>query len=234
MTLVLLGLGLCWVYFRRRRKRIEPTAPAVPRADDAPQPEESLELISEPIEIPFEVALKSSELPTYPIIDDVVQAKQEEDAGQTQTSPVNDSSTEWLDPDPFELQVPQTQKRIVTRTSKGDGQTRETWVGEMAWPSSKEARALHQLRRGLSPQAVAIELKVDLKDVVYLAARKLYQCEGDLESTVFAFKDRTRWSKADLEILKRRRAEGQSVFEISLELGRTQLAVVWQLLERGA
>jgi hypothetical protein len=224
---------MCWLYFRRHKLRIKHLPPTTESPSHS-ETEVSDEAPSEPTGESIEIEVESPDisLPTSEYEEVLVET--EETPELSQLLPTREVSLEISEPDRFELQVPQTQNRIVTRTTKGDGRTRETWVGEMKWPPEKEARALHQLGRGLSPQVIAIELKVDLKDVVYLAARKIYKCEGDLESTVFAFKDRRRWSKSDLELLKRLRAEGQSVSAISLELGRTQLAVVWQLLERGA
>lgn len=120
---------------------------------------------------------------------------------------------------------------IITRTTRQDGKTTDTWVSEKVWTKAEltELVALH--RSGKSVQQIAIQLRVDARDVVYGLAREIFACDGDLEDLKIAPNDGKRWLPADHRKLLELSSSGLPIERIAFRMGRTQLAIVWRLLD---
>lgn len=121
--------------------------------------------------------------------------------------------------------------QIITRTTRQDGKTTDTWVQEKVWNKAELTELVTLHRSGKSVQQIAIHLRVDARDVVYGLAREIFDCEGDLEDLKMAPNDGKKWLPTDHKKLIELFASGVSIERIAFRMGRTQLAVVWRLLD---
>lgn len=119
--------------------------------------------------------------------------------------------------------------QIVTRTTKQDGLTQDTWIAERDWAGEELEKLTAAHRAGISSSKIAIQLGVDAKDVVYGIARHLYKCEGDLEDLYAAPNHGKKWLEQDDEKMQDLLDRGQPISEVAFRLGRTQLAIIWRL-----
>lgn len=133
-------------------------------------------------------------------------------------------------PEPSDIQKQPQGIEIITRTTKQDGQSLDTWTSEREW-SGDELRALLAAQEsGQTSSEMAVQLGVDRKDVVYAIARHVFKCEGNLEDLEAAPNHGKKWLNKDDETMKSLLVQGFGVSEVSFRLGRTQLAIIWRLL----
>lgn len=133
-------------------------------------------------------------------------------------------------PEPSDIQKQPQGIEIITRTTKQDGKSLDTWTAEREW-SGDELRALLAAQEsGQTSSEMAVQLGVDRKDVVYAIARHVFKCEGNLEDLEAAPNHGKKWLNKDDETMKSLLAQGFGVSEVSFRLGRTQLAIIWRLL----
>ena len=123
---------------------------------------------------------------------------------------------------------------IVTRTSnKGATKAIDIWEQEREWTSSETSSLMNLYGARLDVKTLAIRMNMDAKDIVYRIARVEFQCNGDLEDLSLAPNHGRSWLSGDREKLKTGIEQGKSIKEIGFALGRTQLAIVWQAIDRG-
>lgn len=120
---------------------------------------------------------------------------------------------------------------IITRTTRQDGKTTDTWVSEKVWNEAELTELVSLHRSGKSVQQIAIQLRVDARDVVYGLAREIFACDGDLEDIKSAPNDGKRWLPTDHRKLLELHLAGLPIQRIAFRMGRTQLAIVWRLLD---
>ena len=118
---------------------------------------------------------------------------------------------------------------IVTRTTRQDGHTQDTWIAERNWAGKELEQLLAAHRAGMTSSTIAIQLGVDAKDVVYGIARHVHNCVGDLEDLDAAPNHGKKWLEKDDAKMQDLLKTGHPISEVSFRLGRTQLAIVWRL-----
>ena len=160
-----------------------------------------------------------------------------------------DSKPPSKDPNPIDNGTPGLQKEatasavtneqivpptVVTRTSNtGATKAIDTWEQEREWTSSETSSLMNLYEARLDVKTLAIRMNMDAKDIVYRIARVEFQCRGDLEDLSLAPNHGRSWLSGDKEKLKTGIEQGKSIKEIGFALGRTQLAIVWQAIDRG-
>jgi uncharacterized coiled-coil protein SlyX len=123
---------------------------------------------------------------------------------------------------------------IVTRTSNtGATKAVDSWEQEREWTSAETSSLMKLFEARLDVKTLAMRMNMDAKDIVYRIARVAFQCEGDLEDLSLAPNHGRSWLSRDKEKLKTGIEQGKSIKEIGFALGRTQLAIVWQAIDRG-
>lgn len=120
--------------------------------------------------------------------------------------------------------------QIVTRTTKQDGKTLDSWSSEREWTQRELETLLDAYREGRNLSFIAVQLGADAKDVVYAVARHAFNCKGDLEDLTAAPNHGKKWLTEDAKRMKLLLEEGVEVSDVAFRLGRTQLAIIWRLL----
>lgn len=118
---------------------------------------------------------------------------------------------------------------IVTRTTRQDGKSLDTWISERNWSGADLMNLLLAHGKGLTSVEIAVKLDADLKDVVYGIARHVFNCEGDLEDLAAAPNHGKKWLTRDDETMKQLLEQGVGVSDVAFRLGRTPLAIIWRL-----
>ena len=118
---------------------------------------------------------------------------------------------------------------IVTRTTRQDGKSLDTWSSERNWSGADLKNLLLAHGEGITLIAIAVRLDADSKDVVYGIARHVFNCEGDLEDLAAAPNHGKKWLTRDDETMKQRLEQGVGLSELAFRLGRTPLAIIWRL-----
>ncbi len=135
--------------------------------------------------------------------------------------------------EPSTVQASTATPTIVTRTSKTTSGTLDTWTHEKPWLET-ELNDLNELfESGLGVSQIASRLRVDSKDVAYALARHRFGCRGNLEDLKSAPNDGRRWNAEDRRALEEALNSGKSIQDIAHNLGRTQIAIVWQATDLG-
>jgi len=119
--------------------------------------------------------------------------------------------------------------QIVTRTTRQDGKSLDTWISERNWSGADLGELVLAHEKGLSCSEIAFKLNADVKDVVYGIARHVFNCEGDLEDLEAAPNHGKKWLTRDDETMKHLLEQGVGVSEVAFRLGRTPLAIIWRL-----
>lgn len=123
---------------------------------------------------------------------------------------------------------------IVTRTSKKVlVPVVDNWQSERVWKIDEEELLERLYKRGLDVRNIALQMKLDAKDIVYRIARSKFGCVGDLENLQFAPNHGRTWLTQDIETLEAGLDKGKTVKQLAFSLGRTELAIVWQVIDRG-
>ena len=76
-------------------------------------------------------------------------------------------------------------------------------------------------------------LRVDQKDVVYKIAREVFGCRGEIDNVSKARNNGHSWQAEEQERFAALFEAGKSIYQIARALGRTQLAIVWRLIDQG-
>jgi hypothetical protein len=137
------------------------------------------------------------------------------------------------EPEPIPAAMPIDQPVIVTRTSRGASGAIDTWTTERKWTKPEVDSLVGLYLEGLGVHDIAQRLQVDSRDVVFKIARHVFRCRGELDDKESAPNDGRRWSQEHREKLRALLGEGLPVSKVAAKFGRTQLAVVWQVIDLG-
>ena len=229
---VLLGVGvLLLVAGSRSHSAVEPSQPSESSAEgfqsDLPHPAAGRAATVVP-EVAVEPILGPATAPPEPPV-----AEQSEPQGSAAKKPAAKKPAAKRPPANKDVSAAGS-AQIVTRTTSRPGQPNliDPFAGiDRSWSAEEERRLLVEYAKQQDLAALAITLRIDMKEAAKRLIRLLFETTGDLEAGDPP-RNGARWTQLEFEQALRDTGAGLDLAVVAARLDRTQLGVGWRLLER--